>query len=82
MEAVIDTIFGVPKSLQMVIVAMTLKDICSLGKKAMTDLSHDIKRHLLLGRKDMTNLCAKKQRHHLPTKVHRVKAVVSSSSHV
>ena len=40
------------------------------------DCTHDIKRHLLLGRKDMTNLCVKKQRHHLPTKVRRVKAEV------
>ena len=43
---------------------------------ADSDCSHDIERHLHLGRKDVTNLCVKKQRHHLLTKVRRVKAVV------
>ena len=32
-EAVIDTIFGVPESLQTVIAAMTLKDTCTLEGK-------------------------------------------------
>jgi len=48
------------------------------------DCSHEIKRHLLLGRKVMTNLdCILKSRDiTLPTKVHLVKAVVFSSSHI
>ena len=42
------------------------------------DCNHEIKRRLLLGRKAMTNLdkLIKKQRHHFPTKVHIVKAMV------
>ena len=48
------------------------------------DCSHEIKRHLLLGIKDMTNLdnILKSRDITLPTKVHLVKAVVFSSSHV
>ena len=33
METVSDFIFGAPKSLQMVIAAMKLKDVCSLEEK-------------------------------------------------
>ena len=48
------------------------------------DCSHEIKRHLLLGRKVMTNLDSmlKSRDITLPTKVHLVKAMVLSSSHV
>ena len=47
------------------------------------DCSHEIKRWLLLGRKAMTNPDSiKKQRHHFIDKVHIVKAMVFSSSHV
>ena len=48
------------------------------------DCSHEIKRCLLLGRKAMTNLDSilKSKDITLPTKVHLVKAMVSSSSHV
>ena len=55
------TLFGgAPKSLQMVIAAMKLKDACSLGKKVMTNL------HSILKSRDIT----------LPTKVRLVKAIV------
>ena len=52
-----------------------------LGSKITvdSDCSHEIKRRLLLGRKAMTNLDSvfiKKQRQHLPAKVHIVKAMV------
>ena len=51
-----------------------------LGSKitAVSDCSHEIKRHLLLGRKAMTNLDSifKSRDITLPTKVHLVKAVV------
>ena len=51
-----------------------------LGSKitADGDCSHEIKRHLLLGRKSMTNLdnIIKSRGIILPTKVHRVKAMV------
>ena len=58
-----------------------------LGSKIIVDgdCSHKIKRHLLPGRKSMTNLdrIFKKQRYHtLPTKIHLVKAMVFSRSHV
>ena len=45
------------------------------------DCSHEIKRHLLFGRKIMTNLdnTLKSRDITLPTKVHLVKATVSSS---
>ena len=53
-------LFGAPKSLQMVIAAMKLKDACSLEKKAMTNLGS------ILKSRDIT----------LPTKVHTVKAMI------
>ena len=48
------------------------------------DCSHEIKGHLLLGRKVMTNLNSilKSRDITLPTKVHLVKAMIFSSSHV
>ena len=48
------------------------------------DCSHEIKRRLLLGRKVMTNLDStlKSKDITLPTKVHLVKAMFFSSSHV
>ena len=48
------------------------------------DCSHEIKRHLLFGRKAMTNLDSilKSRDITLPTKVHLVKAIFFSSSHV
>ena len=49
-----------------------------------SDCSHKIKRHLLLGKIAMTNLDSilKRRDITLPTKVHILKAVVFSSSHV
>ena len=46
--------------------------------------SHEIKRHLLLGRKAMTNIDSilKGRDNTLPAKVHLVKAIFFSSSHV
>ena len=52
--------FGAPKSLQMVTTAMKLKDACSFGRKAMTNLDR------ILKSRDIT----------LPTKVCLVKAMV------
>ena len=51
---------------------------------ANDDCSHEIKGHLLLGRKAMTNLDSvlKSRDITLLTKVHIVKAMVFSSSHV
>ena len=61
METVTDFFFFLaPKSLQMVIAAMKLKDACSLEEKLMTNLDS------ILKRKDTT----------LPTNVHLVKAMV------
>ena len=64
----------------------TASDVIFLGSKitADGDCSHEIKRRLLLGRKVMTNLdgICKSRDITLPTKVHLVKAMVSSSSHV
>ena len=61
-------------------------DIIFLGSKtsAANNYSHKIGSHLLLGRKAMTNLdIVLKSRHiTLPTKVHIVKAIIFSSSHV
>ena len=57
-----------------------------LGSKitAEGDCSHELKRRLLLGRKVMTNLDSilKSRDISLPSKVHLVKAMVFSSSHV
>ena len=61
-------------------------DFIFLGSKitADGDCSHEIKRHLLLGRQAMTNLesVLKSRVTTLPAKVHLVKAMVFSSSHV
>ena len=58
----------------------TVTDFIFLGSKITEDgdYSHEIKRHLLLGRKAMTNLDSilKSRDITLPTKVHRVKAMV------
>ena len=59
-ETVRDFILGASKSLQMVTVAMKLKDACSLGRKARINLDS------LLKSRDIT----------LPTKIHLVKAMV------
>ena len=64
----------------------TVVDFIFGGSKitAGGDCSHEIKRHLLLGRKVMTNLdnILKSRDITLPTKVHLVKSMVFSSSHV
>ena len=64
----------------------TVSDFIFLGSRitADGDCSHDIKRHLLFGRKVMTNLNSilKSRDITLPTKVHIVKIMVFSSSHV
>ena len=64
----------------------TVTDFIFLGNKSTADAdgSHEIKRHLLLGRKAMTNLdnVLKNRDITLPTKVHLVKAMIVSSSHV
>ena len=64
----------------------TVRDFILEGPKitADGDCSHEIKRHLLFGRKAMTNLesILKTRDITLPTKVHIVKAMVFSSSHV
>ena len=56
----------------------------SWAPKSDGDYRHEIKRHLLLRRKAMTNLNSilKSRDITLPTKVHIVKAMVFSSSHV
>ena len=58
----------------------TVRDFIFLGSKitAVGDCSHKIKRRLFLGRKAMTNLDSvlKSRDITLPTKVHRVKAMV------
>ena len=58
----------------------TVTDFLFLGSKITTDgdCSHEIKRCLLLGRKAITNLDSilKSRDITLPTKVHKVKAVV------
>ena len=60
----------------------TMADFIFLGSKitADCDCSHKIKRCLLLGRKAMTNLesVLKSRDNTLPTKVHRVNAMVFS----
>ena len=64
----------------------TVTDLFWGGSKitADDDYSLEIKRHLLLGRKAVTNLYSilKSRDITLPTKVHLVKAMVFSSSHV
>ena len=64
----------------------TVRHFIFLGSKitADGDYSHKIKRHLLFRRKAMTNLDSllKSRDITLPTKVHLIKAVVFSSSHV
>ena len=64
----------------------TVSDFIFLGSKitAVGDCSHEIKRCLLLGRKAVTNpdSILKSRDITLPTKVHLVKAMVFSSSHV
>ena len=62
------------------------RDFIFLGSKitADGDFSHEIKRVLLLGRKTMTNLdtILESRDIALLTKVHLVKAMVFSNSHV
>ena len=64
----------------------TMSDFIFGGSKitADGDCSHEVKRRLLLGRKFMTNLDSifKSRDITLPTKVHLVKAMLFSSSHV
>ena len=64
----------------------TVTDFIFLGNKSTADAdgSHEIKRHLLLGRKATTNLdnVLKNRDITLPTKVHLLKAMIFSSSHV
>ena len=64
----------------------TVSDFILGGSKitADGDCSHEIKRRLLLGRKAMTNLDSILQSRDitLPSKVHVVKTMVFSSSHV
>ena len=64
----------------------TVTDFIFLGSKitADGDGSQEVKRRLLLGRKPMTNLdsIVKSRDITLPTKVHLVKAMIFSSSHV
>ena len=64
----------------------TVTDFLSLGSKITmgSDHSHEIKRRSFLGRKAMTNLnnILKSRDITLPTKVHIIKAMVFSSSHV
>ena len=61
-------------------------DFIFLGSKitAAGDCSHEMQRRLLLGSKVMTNLDSilKSRDITLPTKVHLVKAMVFSNSHV
>ena len=64
----------------------TVTDFIFLGSgiTADHDCSHDIKRRLLCERKSMTNLDSILESRDitLPTKIHLVKALVFSSSHV
>ena len=64
----------------------TVTDFIFLGSKITVDgnCSHEIKKCLLLGRKALTNIDSilKSRDITLPTKVHLVKAMVFSSSHL
>ena len=62
----------------------TVTDFIFLGSRITVnnDCSHEIKRHLLLGRKAILDSVLKSREITLLTKVHIVKAVVFSSSHV
>ena len=64
----------------------TVADFILLGSRITvdSDYSHEIKRHLLLGRKVMTNLDSilKSRDITLSAKVHPVKAMFFSSSHI
>ena len=64
----------------------TVRDFLFWGSKTTADgdCSHEIKRHLLLGRKAITNLNSilNSRDITLPTKVHLVRAMVFSSSHL
>ena len=64
----------------------TVRDFIFLGSKTTEDgdCSHEIKRHLLFGRKAMTNLDSilKSRNITFLTKVHVVKTIVFSNSHV
>ena len=64
----------------------TVIDFIFLGSKSTADgdCSHEIKRCLLFGRKAITNLdnIFKSRDITLPTKIHVVKAMVFSSSHI
>ena len=64
----------------------TVTDFIFGGSKTTADgdNSHEIKRHLFLGRKSMTNLDSilKSRDITLPTKVHLVKVMVFSNSHI
>ena len=64
----------------------TVTDFIFSGSKitADGDCSHEIERHLLLGRKAITNLGSRLKSRDitLPTKIHIVKVMVFSSSHV
>ena len=64
----------------------TVTDFIFLGSKITEDddCSHEIKRHFFHGRKAMTNLDSilKSRDITLPTKVHLVRAMIFSSSHV
>ena len=64
----------------------TVRDLMFLDSKitADGDCSHEIKRHLILGRKVMTNpdSMLKNRDTTLSTKIHLVKAMFFSSSHV
>ena len=66
METMADSIFWAPKSLQMVIAAMKLKDACSLKEKNMTNLDSILK----------------KQRHCFTSKVPSSQSYGFSSIHV
>ena len=64
----------------------TVRDFIVLGSKTTADgdCSHEIRRCLLLRRKGMTNLDSilRNRNITLPTKVHLVKAMGFSSSHI